>query len=56
MLSRMDSKLKAARAAAALLGRLGGLERAKRLSASRRKAIAVKAAATRWDKRKTDKG
>ena len=42
--------------AAVALGRLGGLKggkaRAKSLSASKRKAIAKKAAAARWTKRK----
>jgi hypothetical protein len=44
------------RAAAALLGRLGGLKggkaRAEKLSGRRRKAIARKAALTRWEARK----
>jgi hypothetical protein len=43
-------------AAAALLGRLGGLKggraRAEKLSGRRRKAIARKAALTRWEARK----
>ena len=45
--------------AAVALGRLGGLKggraRAEKLSAKRRKAIAVKAAKTRWDKKQPSK-
>ena len=41
-------------AAAAELGRLGGNKRSQILSASRRKDIAAKAAATRWEKKKAD--
>ena len=36
--------------AAALLGRLGGQARAKKLTAAERKAIAKKAAQARWSK------
>ncbi|MBW7838025.1 MAG: RNA-binding protein [Sphingomonadales bacterium] len=40
-------------AAAVALGRMGGKARAAGMSARKRKEIAKKAAATRWEKRKT---
>jgi hypothetical protein len=42
--------------AAALLARLGGRARARKLSAKRRRQIARKAAKTRWAKRRKKRG
>ncbi len=46
--------LSAKEKAAALLGRLGGIARAKKLTAAQRKAIAKKAAEARWKKKHDD--
>ncbi len=42
--------------AAALIARLGGRARARKLSAKRRRQIARKAAKTRWAKRRKKRG
>jgi hypothetical protein len=55
-LNRVTTKQPKKHAAAVLLGRLGGLKggkaRARKLSATRRRAIAIKAIKTRWAKTK----